>query len=343
MTAQNRATLYNYFLTNAKPTQAQFANLIDSSLNLIDSASQSIASTVTFSSGNIVIPGASSGAVTIFSPAIAGSTSFVLPANNGTSGYFLQTDGLGNTSWVASATSNPLTLGANGGTGGSITLNGATTGSCTIKVDAASGTNTIFKLPTSNGTNAQILSTDGSGNTSWITSSSTAAEILLNSQNLAGALSVAFSATYITNTYNRYFIRINGLYLSSGAANLLMTFSTNNGSSYLGSNYHWNFSYTSSAGAPTTGGGSGSDSSIQVAEFYTSTSTLPSSVVIEFTNLATAVQAAVFFHASVPQGVNTTPFIGGAGNTTTTAINNIQLAPSTGTFGGGVAELYGVL
>lgn len=64
------------------------------------------------------------------------------------------------------ATSNP-TLGVNGGTGGSVILNGATSGSSTIKVNSVAGTNTNFQLPSSNGVSGQVLSTDGSGNTSW--------------------------------------------------------------------------------------------------------------------------------------------------------------------------------
>lgn len=46
MTAQTRTQLYQYFLTNEKPTQAQFQNLIDSSLNIADASAQAIVSDV---------------------------------------------------------------------------------------------------------------------------------------------------------------------------------------------------------------------------------------------------------------------------------------------------------
>lgn len=59
------------------------------------------------------------------------------------------------------------TLGANGGTGGQITLNGSTSGSSAIRVPAAAGTSTIFQLPNTNGTAGDVLRSDGSGNTSW--------------------------------------------------------------------------------------------------------------------------------------------------------------------------------
>lgn len=66
---------------------------------------------------------------------------------------------------VIAGTATP-TLGANGGTGGQITLNGSTSGSAVVKVAAAAGT-TTFQLPVGNGTNGFALTTNGSGVTSW--------------------------------------------------------------------------------------------------------------------------------------------------------------------------------
>jgi hypothetical protein len=49
-----------------------------------------------------------------------------------------------------------------------IQLNGSLSGSCVIGVPAAAGTGTIFTLPATNGTNGQLLQTNGSGVTSWV-------------------------------------------------------------------------------------------------------------------------------------------------------------------------------
>src|SRR5579863_6311237 len=60
------------------------------------------------------------------------------------------------------------TLGTNGGTGGSITLNGSTSGSVIIQTAAAAGTSTKFQLPATNGSSTDVLQTDGAGVTSWV-------------------------------------------------------------------------------------------------------------------------------------------------------------------------------
>lgn len=60
----------------------------------------------------------------------------------------------------------PLIVGSSTTTGGYLKLNGATSGSSTIQVAAEAGTAT-FQLPTTNGTNGYVLTTNGSGVTSW--------------------------------------------------------------------------------------------------------------------------------------------------------------------------------
>jgi hypothetical protein len=52
--------------------------------------------------GTATFNGSTSGTVTVKAAAIAGTTTFQLPASNGISGYVLVTDGLGNTSWAVS-------------------------------------------------------------------------------------------------------------------------------------------------------------------------------------------------------------------------------------------------
>lgn len=77
MTAQNRTQLYTYFETGDTPSQAQFANLIDSSLNIADTSGQAITSDVSALKnldvrGNFTVSGASTyaGALTVNNSAL---------------------------------------------------------------------------------------------------------------------------------------------------------------------------------------------------------------------------------------------------------------------------------
>lgn len=51
---------------------------------------------------------------------------------------------------------------------GPILLPGSSSGSVLLQVAAAAGTATVFTLPATNGSNTNVLQTDGSGNTSWV-------------------------------------------------------------------------------------------------------------------------------------------------------------------------------
>lgn len=104
------------------------------------------------------------------------------------------------TSNVISATATP-TLGANGGTGGQITFNGSTSGSAVLRVAAAAGTAT-FQLPTTNGASGDVLSTNGSGVTSWIASSGTGT---VTSVTAGAGLTATSNPITTTGTLSSYF------------------------------------------------------------------------------------------------------------------------------------------
>ena len=74
---------------------------------------------------------------------------------------------LGVASATSLAASGVLSTGTNGGTNGQITLSGSTSGTGIIKVAAAAGSGIVFQLPSSNGSNTNVLTTDGAGVTSW--------------------------------------------------------------------------------------------------------------------------------------------------------------------------------
>lgn len=85
------------------------------------------------------------------------------------------------------------------GAGGSLALRGSGSGSSTIRVPAAAGTGTVFQVPATNGTSGFVLQTDGSGNTSWVatTSGGTVTSVGLS---LPGIFTVSGSPVTTTGT-----------------------------------------------------------------------------------------------------------------------------------------------
>lgn len=108
MTAQNRAQLYTYFQTGDFPNQAQFQNLIDSSLNIVDTSAQVISSDVSalrslYVRGDFSVSGKCSAAAiygtTLSISGAAGLSGITYPTSAGTNGQHLQTNGVSVANW----------------------------------------------------------------------------------------------------------------------------------------------------------------------------------------------------------------------------------------------------
>lgn len=103
-------------------------------------------------------------------PAITLTTTINAPilAGNGTAISAATTTGSGTTAVLATAPVFPttITVGAASGATGSILLKGTTSGTVTVKTADAAGTWTLT-LPTDDGDNGEVLTTNGSGVTSW--------------------------------------------------------------------------------------------------------------------------------------------------------------------------------
>ncbi len=159
--------------------------------------------------GNISFAGSTSGTVTVQPAAAAGTWTLTLPTTAGTSGYFLQTNGSGTTTWAAasasgitcgtcttnyvtkfasaSSISNSLIYDSGTAVGISNTSPSAllTLGTAGTKLGnisfagSSSGTVTMqpaaaagtwtLTLPTTAGSSGQYLQTNGSGTTTWAT------------------------------------------------------------------------------------------------------------------------------------------------------------------------------
>ena len=100
----------------------------------------------------------------------------------------LTTPSLGIATATSIDASGILETGANSGTGGQLTLLGATSGSAVLKVNAIAGSAIVFQLPSANGSNGNILTTDGAGVTSWAEGGAGVGDMILNTaQTVTGA------------------------------------------------------------------------------------------------------------------------------------------------------------
>lgn len=177
--------------------------------------------------GSLRLAGNSSGSALITPQAAAGSPTLTLPNASGTfavsataplslsaiTGALSITGAAGQVLGGAGPafTATPA-LGANGGTGGQITLNGATSGSGIIQVGAAAGAGIIFQLPSSNGSNTNVLQTNGAGVTSWAAAGSgTITQIICNGGLTGGtittsgtcAVDIASGANFLAGTASK--------------------------------------------------------------------------------------------------------------------------------------------
>ena len=187
---------------------------------------------------------------------------------------------------------------------------------------------------------------DGTTQTTAASGGGSGGMVLLATVNASAASSVVFDSTYITTTYNKYVIEFDGVY-TSDAGVLYLTFSTNNGSSYLSSNYGWG---VWSMGSGPYSNNANSQSQIDLSGntgfgSTSSTSTKVSSGTLKFSSLAQAVQANVIweiFYGGAASLYNNAG-IGGYGiNTTTTAINAIKFTDHSGGTITGNFHLYGL-
>lgn len=167
---------------------------------------------------------------------------------------------------------------------------------------------------------------------------------LLYAVTVSGATNVPFNSTYITSAYNRYVLKFDSLY-GSGNADLYLTVSTNNGSTYLSSNYNAT-GIIMNIGSPGVNGGAPSGvAQLQLTlgngNGVSSTTTNVASGSIEFSAPAASAQINFVWDMIGATGASTqTMFRGAGGNSGTTPINNIKIAPASGTITGNF-QLYG--
>lgn len=220
--------------------------------------------------------------------------------------------------------------GGGSGGGGSTTANALASLTTTINVSSATA-------PTS----GQVLTATSDSTATWQAPAAggSGALILLNTQPANSLSSIAFSSTFLTNTYTHYIIIFNGAYTSATNPNLYLTTSTNNGSSYSTTGYSWSAYFQNAAGGTVTSTGRSDLPGIELtggSTNITSSANTPASGTINIFDISAPTPTVMLeFSAN--------GFIArGGGSLPPGTINNIKIAPSSGVITG-TFKLYGVV
>jgi hypothetical protein len=166
--------------------------------------------------------------------------------------------------------------------------------------------------------------------------------IYLSTQTASNSASLSFTSL-ITTTYPVYFIKVRNIVPATDTDNFLLTFSTDNGSTYLNSAYQWSQIGVTEASFTSTQFNN-SDSSIQLTPAMSSTANRG--------GLSGQMYLYGFAVAKVPQisleafnydsNTHANYRITYGANTGTTAVNAIKFACSSGNITSGSIILYGM-
>ncbi len=157
--------------------------------------------------------------------------------------------------------------------------------------------------------------------------------ILIQTQTTAGASSLDFT-TGITTTYASYFILFRNILVSTGSANFQISFSTNGGSSYLGSGYTAGYNTTSYNSATWA-----NSNSTSIGPLASVTTTASANGFMYIHNLANGSQTASYA-GQLWQGNGTQQNIIN-GTNSGTGVNALRFNTSAGNIVGTIS-LYGV-
>lgn len=278
------------------------------------------------------------------------SNNQVMANISGSSTYPSGTGSPVTTSWgigqTTTSASSAAFVGMHSTTNGALSLSTSGAGdSLVIGMDGGA----IIGSPTGGDQGAGTLNMAGCyvNGTACVTSVPPSGMTLLATVNASAATSVTFSSTYITSTYNKYVIEIDGLYTNDGAG-IQLQFSTNNGSSYITSTaYHQanigHSAYAATISAALFIGGifSNGDSDFGGGSLGSSSSN-PAQATIRFSKPSASANMMVDWTFINGTGASPGYDAGGGTNDSTTAINNIKFTDSGGGNITGNFHLYGL-
>ncbi len=230
--------------------------------------------------------------------------------------------------------SNPIGV-ANGGTGvATFTAYAPLCGGTTTTGALQQGT---MGLSTSNNV---LTSAGASALPKWLLQN--AGIILLNTQTASNSASISFTSTFITSTYTSYIVVMNDISASAtSSGNLLMTWSTNNGSTYLATNYQSGLPQFAYTGTTVLANTNSTTNCIVTAAHNGSTVSRSNGCM--FINLPQSAKASYVGRTTYFNSGSSTIAAAIFGNNSgTTTINNIKFAFSVNNISTGTFSLYGI-
>lgn len=166
-------------------------------------------------------------------------------------------------------------------------------------------------------------------------------QVLLDTKTASNSASLAFTSV-ITSAYGLYFIQFSNIIPVTDNVVFKLLYSTDNGSTYLNTNYKWSYTILKSSGTNFLSS-SNSDSSISLGESISNNS---SRGVNGFMNLYCfnvsniANLSGFISHYASGDTADQNIYVGA--NTGTTAVNAIKFQMSTGNISSGKIYLYGI-
>ena len=218
-----------------------------------------------------------------------------------------------------------------------IVFAGSSSGTCTLGVQGAAGTTTI-NLPVGNGANGDLLTTDGSGNTSWsnISAGATPGSTIVSTKTASNSATTLAWTGLTSSTAWKLVGRL--LIPATNTANFNLLVGTGAGPSYVTSNYFYSSSLIGSGGF-----GANTDGEAGAAwPLFASVKSTGAGVNFDFTiTTDNANYACIMGTMSVrsSDGHQYTQFFGGS-VAISAAITAIEISTSTGNINTGNATLY---
>ena len=190
------------------------------------------------------------------------------------------------------------------------------------------------------GSAGNVLTSNGAGALPSFQVVSSGSFIKLQTITASNSSSVIFNSTYITGTYNNYFVIFQGVIPVTNNVNFNMDWSTNNGSTYLNSNFQsGNLGWAWNNNVPYNGN-STSTNPLNLGGNPLGNTTYNSGQIYLY-NLTSGV-ATPAYTGSMMQTSNIAVILYG-NNTTGSTINNIKFSMSSGNISAGTFTLYGLV